>query len=74
MPPGRSGVAASRYTAAMEAAGHAPDARFFELQIAAAESAGLFDDADRLYRRALELGLGAARPPPTAARLRQTLS
>lgn len=35
----------------MKAAGLAPDARFYEVAIRAAQSVGLLDYADQLYRR-----------------------
>jgi len=46
--------------ATMREAGVEPDVEFYLLTIAAAESVGCFDDADRLHREALKNGLGSA--------------
>lgn len=46
----------------MERAGVEPDAAFYRRCVAAAESVGLLDDADRLHREALRRGLALERP------------
>ena len=45
----------------MEASSVPADVKYYETVIAAAESVGLLDDADRLHRHAAERGLA---PPP----------
>jgi len=54
----------------MEQSGVSPDSRFYTVSIAAAESVGMLDEADRLHREALAAGLNVRVPRRDSAAVR----